>query len=164
MTRRGAGCGRSVVRDDRRGLSTPSLPLAIALVLLVLVAVTGTAFSLGFVENPFAGPAEVTTEFNQSVVDEGEAIAVTVVEASSGDPVEGATVVPASESASLDSTPELTADADGRAVFALGDGEDAVGIDWRSTERDVTITFEVSPPGEDFVDDTANPAVTVLRN
>ncbi|WP_135667320.1 hypothetical protein [Halorhabdus rudnickae] len=148
---------------DDRGLWTPSLPQAITLVLLVTMGWTAVYVSLA-TTNPLGVNEEVTTEFDDSVLDDDGTVVVTVVSEQNGDPVEGATVVPTSESVRLDSTPERTADEEGKVRFEFGNTGDDIGIDWSVGEQIATVTFEIDHPDEGYVDRQSNPDLTIRRS
>jgi len=149
--------------SDDRGLWTPSHPLAITLVLLVTIGFTAAYVSLAATNPLGVREEEVTIEFDDSVVNDDGSVVVTVVGERTGDPVEGVTVIPTSESVSLVSTPERTTDKTGKVRFEFGNTEDDIDIDWPTGEQLTTVTFEIEHPDEGYVDRRSNSDLTVKR-
>lgn len=149
---------------DDRGVWTPSPQLATVLVMLVALGGAGLFVSVDSID-PFGTEREVTTAYDDSVVADGESVVVTVRETATDAPVAGATVVPATgESTRLDGAAERTTDESGQATFELGDGEDAISIDWGPTQDVAELRFDVEPRDEDLVDEKPNPELVVQRS
>lgn len=155
------GQSRETLGSDRRGLVMPSLPMAIAIVLVVGIAVTAALFTFGIVESPLAAPTEVTTHYNDSVVADDGAVVVTVVEEGSQKPVAGATVVPSSEVIDGEESLERTAGENGTVTYRFGG--DGVDVELGSTDDTGTIRFDVRPPEDGYVDRQRNAPLTVRR-
>lgn len=133
------------------------------LVLLAVIGVVGLYFSVSSF-SAIESDVEVEATPGQSLVEEGDSVVVTVREANSGDPVTGATVVPDAADRPIDAAPDRTTNESGQAVFAVGDGSDAVTVGWRTGDDSTDVHFDVQTDGETYVDRVDNSAVTVLRS
>lgn len=152
---------RSLLEDER---AIEGLPIRLVIALVVGVAALGIMMNvLGTFD--FGANQEVTTAYDDGVIADGGSVVVTVRETATDAPVAGATVVPATgESTRLDGAAERTTDESGQATFELGDGEDAVSIDWGPTQDVAELRFDVEPRDDDLVDEEPNPELVVRRS
>lgn len=145
-----------------RGIWTPSGPVVVVAVALLAIGIVGAFLSIESVD-PLGVEREVTTTYSEGVVSaDGDTLVVTVLEANSEDPVPGATVVPTSGDANLESAPEATTDDDGEVTVTFGNDSDAVTIDWRTGQQSAEVSFDIEPP-DGRTDRNPNPTVRVRR-
>lgn len=152
--------GDRSLRDDERGIEGLPIRLVIAVIIGVMALGIMTQI-LGMVPTNLGPGQEVTTNYNDSVIDDDEGVTVTVID-NDGEPVEEATVIADSGTATVNDTADLTTGADGEVTFNL---DSDFEIEWNSNQERGTVQFDVVPAGDDdYVDEQDNPELTVLRN
>ncbi|SDY01160.1 Ig-like domain-containing protein [Halobellus clavatus] len=145
---------RRFAADDR---AIEGLPIRLVIALVVGVATMSVMLNMLSGVQGLA-VSELDVRPSPDVIEPGDQqLRLTVVD-DDGAPVEGATVILRSGSASLDGVVTGTSDADGRVTMS-------VAPDVRANQETGTLVIDVKPPsGSQFVDRRANTEILVVEH
>lgn len=153
---------RSLLEDER---AIEGLPIRLVIALVVGVAALGIMMQILSGFGGFGPDTEVTVEYANPVVTEGDPIEINVTD-ETGEGVVASNVIVRGGTLNTDgAVSAYTGDDSNQVSINFGSGSDEISTDWRSNQDSGKLRIEIIPPSDgSYVDDQQNPEVTVLRS